>query len=117
MARFLSLHVWHRAREVLKTVSDATRGMRAEGDLKSQMRRAAISTVSNIAEGAERASDRDFRHFLCIADASNAEVESQAIIAADIGCMDQATSGRITAQCRVVGRMIGRLMMALDASG
>jgi four helix bundle protein len=117
MARFIKLNVWHQARTLLRMVSDATRSMRAEGDLKSQLRRAAISVVSNISEGSERGNDREFRHFLAIANASAAEVEAQVIIASDIHCLDRRTSDRIAEQCRYVGRMINRLMTRLDASG
>lgn len=49
MAKFTNLRVWHQSRELLRLVSAATADMRAEGDLKSQMRRAAISVASNIA--------------------------------------------------------------------
>jgi four helix bundle protein len=117
MARFTKLDVWYQARTLLRMVSDATRTMRAEGDLKSQMRRAAISVVSNIAEGSERGNDREFRHFLAIANASTAEVEAQVIIANDIRCFDRQTSERIAEQCRYVGRMLNRLMVRLDVSG
>ena len=117
MARFTNLNVWHQARTLLRMVSDATRSMRAEGDLKSQLRRAAISVVSNISEGSERGSDREFRHFLAIANGSAAEVEAQITIAADIHCLDQTTSDQIAEQCRYVGRMINRLVARLDASG
>lgn len=68
MAKFTNLRVWHQSRELLRLVSAATADMRAEGDLKSQMRRAAISVASNIAEGAERP-DREFRRFLTIVQA------------------------------------------------
>ena len=117
MARFTNLRVWHQARDLLRLVSSATRDMRAEGDLKSQLRRAAISVVSNISEGCERGSDREFRRFLAFANASNAEVEAQAMIAADMDCIDAVTSERIVVQCQVVGRMLGRLMAVLDGSG
>ena len=117
MARFTKLRVWHQARVLLHLVSAATRDMRAEGDLKSQLRRAAISVVSNIAEGSERGSDREFRRFLAMANASAAEVEAQVIIAGDIDCLDLDTATRIAEQCCVVGRMINRLVIRLDASG
>ena len=117
MARFTKLRVWHQSRVLLHLVSAATRDMRAEGDLKSQLRRAAISVVSNIAEGSERGSDREFRRFLAIANASAAEVEAQAIIAGDIDCLDLNTAAGIAEQCCVVGRMINRLVVRLDASG
>ena len=116
MAKFTNLRVWQQARELLRIVSRATSDMRAEGDLKSQMRRAAISVVSNIAEGAER-SDREFLRFLTIALGSNAEVEAQATVAGDLGCIDPTTEAMITAQTIYIGRMIRRLMDYLGPAG
>jgi len=116
MARFTKLNVWHQARVLLRMVSDATRTMRAEGDLKSQMRRAAISVVSNISEGSEHGSDREFHRFLVMANASAAEIEAQVIIAGDIDCLDRTTADTIAEQCRYVGRMLNRLMIRMDPS-
>jgi four helix bundle protein len=117
MAKFTTLRVWHQARILLHLVSAATRDMRSEGDLKSQLRRAAISVVSNIAEGSERGSDREFRRFLAIARGSNSEVEAQAMIACDLGCLDQPVSATIIDQCERIGRMITRLEAALREPG
>ena len=115
MAKFTNLRVWHQSRELLRLVSAATADMRAEGDLKSQMRRAAISVASNIAEGAERP-DREFRRFLTIALGSNAEVEAQATIAADLGCLDHATATAVIDKTDHIGRMITNLMRHMPPS-
>ncbi len=116
MAKFTNLRVWQRARELLREISLVTSDMRAEGDLKSQLRRAAISVVSNIAEGAER-SDREFIRFLTIALGSTAEVEAQITIACDLGLIDQATTARITDLTDHIGKMIRRLVQSMDPSG
>ena len=116
MAKFTNLRVWQQARELLKIVSAVTADMRAEGDLKSQMRRAAISVASNIAEGAER-SDREFCRFLIIALGSNAEVEAQVTIAGDIGLVDAPTVTKILDHTDHLGRMIRRLMQHMQPSG
>ena len=114
MAKFTNLRVWHEARTLLQLVSQATRDMRAEGNLKSQIRCAAISVVSNISEGAQRHSDRDFVRFIDIANASNAEVHAQAIIAMDIECLSSERSQAIITQCQIVGRMLTKLAAAMD---
>ena len=116
MAKFTNLRVFQEARQLLKLVSQATADMRAEGDLKSQMRRAAISVASNIAEGAER-SDREFCRFLIIALGSNAEVEAQITIAGDIGSIDAATVAKILDKTDHIGRMINKLMQHRAAPG
>ncbi len=117
MSRFTNLHVWHQARQLIKIVSSVTADMRTEGDLKAQMRRAAISVASNIAEGSERGSDRDFLRFLAIANASAAEVEAQAIIAGDCDCLSEQHATSIADQARVAGRMLNRLMARVGGSG
>lgn len=75
-----------------------------------------ISVASNIAEGAERP-DREFRRFLTIALGSNAEVEAQATIAADLGCIDQVTAATITDKTDHIGRMITNLIRHMPPSG
>ena len=116
MAKFTNLRVWQQARELLKLVSAITADMRAEGDLKSQLRRAAISVASNIAEGAER-TDREFCRFLTIALGSNAEVEAQITIAGDIGLIDAPTTAKLLDHTDHIGRMIRKLIQHRLGSG
>ncbi|MBA3698151.1 MAG: four helix bundle protein [Planctomycetes bacterium] len=116
MAKSTNLRVWHQARELLKLISAVTADMRAEGDLISQMRRAAISIASNIAEGAER-SDRDGCRLFTIALGSNAEVETQIIIAGDLGLIDDATVATIVDRTDHIGKMIRKLIQYRQASG
>jgi four helix bundle protein len=76
-----------------------------------------VSVASNIAEGSERGSNRELRRFLLIAQASNAEVEAQAMIAGDLECLTPATSQHLVDQSRLLGRMLGRFIVALDGGG
>ena len=117
MARYIRLQVWHQSRELLRIVSAVTANMRSEGDLKSQIRRAAISVASNIAEGSERHGDREFHRFLSIANGSVAEVEAQATIAGDLGWLSPTDAGRVINQAQIVGRMLNRLMAKMVDSG
>jgi four helix bundle protein len=116
MARFTKLQVWQEARILIRQISELTQNMRSEGDLISQMRRAAISVASNLAEGSERGSDRDFLRFVRIANASCAEVEAQVTIATDLGLASEEQTGPIIRQAQCIGRMLNRLVARL-ASG
>ena len=83
MFRFEKLEVWQKAVELADSVYEITRKFPDdERFVTSQMRRAAVSVSSNIAEGRARSSDKDFAHFVEIAYGSLMEVVSQARIAA-----------------------------------
>jgi len=117
MARHNDLILWQRSRTLVQRVSCACAGTRGEGDLVSQIRRAAISVAANIAEGAQRRTDREFIRFLRIADGSNAEVQALATIAEDALVFDAATAAQIRDQAAEVGRLIGGLIRRCAASG
>jgi four helix bundle protein len=110
MARYPNLLLWKHARELVRRVSRACAGTRGEGDLISQLRRAAISVAANVAEGAERGSDREFVRFLRIADGSNAEVQALTDIAEDALVFDAATATDIRNPAAAVARLIGGLI-------
>lgn len=113
MARFTKLQVWHEARILIRQISQLTRDMVSEGDLIRQVRRAAISVASNLAEGSERGSDRDFLRFVRIANASCAEVEAQVTIALDLGLTSPEQGHAVIEQAQKIGRMLYRLMVRL----
>ena len=84
--RFEDLHSWQEARKLVKIVYELT----SEGpiakdfDMRSQMRRAAISTMNNIAEGFGRFSTKEFIRFLEISSSSACEVKSLSYAAIDL---------------------------------
>ncbi len=110
MPRYSNLLVWNHARKLVQHVTAATRGVRGEGDLISQIRRASISVAANIAEGAERGSDRDFVKFLKIADGSNAETQALTLIAGDAGIFSAQQVTEIVSHTNQIGRMLNGLM-------
>ena len=79
--------------------------------LTSQLRRAAVSVPSNIAEGAARLSRKEFRQFLSIARCSLAEIETQLLIAQNLGycTTDQVLEGRIQALFRLLAGLMKKL--------
>lgn len=83
---FKQLIVWQRSIELVKEIYIITSNFPKEElyGLVSQIRRAAISIPSNIAEGKKRKTKKDFLHFLRVADGSAAELETQIIIAKDL---------------------------------
>ena len=91
--RFEDIEAWQQARVVVKSVYMMTKKGQFQKDwgLKDQIQRAAVSVMSNIAEGFERRSDRDFCQFLFIAKASAGELRSLSYVAYDIEYIDKDT--------------------------
>ncbi|MFQ5794302.1 MAG: four helix bundle protein [Candidatus Bipolaricaulia bacterium] len=89
--RFEDIRAWGEAREVVNNIYNVTgRGSFAQDfSLKDQIRRAAISIPSNIAEGFSRHSNKEFIQFLFVAKGSAAEVQSQRYTALDQGYISQ----------------------------
>ena len=83
---FKQLTVWQRSIELVKEIYQLTAQLPRQEiyGLTSQMRRAAISIPSNIAEGKKRRTKKDFLHFLYMASGSAAELETQIIIVNDL---------------------------------
>ena len=112
---FESLDVWKRGCRLAKAVYKALDGSREFG-LKDQMTRAAVSIPSNIAEGYERGTNKDFIRFLRIAQGSAAELRTQAYIANSTGLVEKETAEHIVHECKQIGAMLQGLANARSNS-
>lgn len=108
---FESLDVWKRGCRLAQSVYEALSGTR-EFTLRDQMTRAAVSIPSNIAEGYERGTERDFVRFLRIAQGSAAELRTQAYIASSIQLLDNDVGEHLIRECKEIGAMLQGLAKA-----
>jgi four helix bundle protein len=108
---FEDLIAWQRARALVRSIYHVTQEGRfaKDGGLAQQIQRAAVSAMSNVAEGFERGSAADFFRFLTMANASCAEVRSQLYVALDVDYINQEEFNQLREQTREVGRIIGGL--------
>src|SRR5437588_9070888 len=115
MFKFEKLEVWQNAIEFADTVYTVTRAFPAEErfGLTNQMRRAAVSVSSNIAEGSSRLSNVDFARFVEIATGSLFEVVSEAIVAKRQKFLEDQELARIYQAAETEGRMLSGLRRTL----
>ena len=90
--RFEEIHAWKKARELVKEIYRLceTEPLKKDYGLKEQLRRSAVSAMSNIAEGFARKTNREFAYFLDVAKGSATEVQSLLYVALDVSYIDQA---------------------------
>ncbi len=84
--------------------------------LRDQIRRAAVSIASNIAEGDELGSDKQSIRFFYTAKGSSAEVLTQAIIALEIGYIKEKSFNHIENECQSISSMLTRLIQTRSKS-
>lgn len=82
--------------------------------LTSQIRRAAISIPSNIAEGSKRSTEKDFRSFLYIAYGSGAELEVQILFARDLGYITPTVSTELILELEEIMKMLNSFIKKLS---
>ena len=110
------LEVWQRSVQFVRKIYEITEDFPDEEkfSLVQQMRRAATSISSNIAEGAARRSSKDFNNFLGIAQGSNAELETQLLISLELGYVSQETISELYSELNELSRMIIGLRKSLS---
>ena len=112
---FRELRVWQAAMELTLAVYDLTKGFPNEEryGLTSQLRRAAVSVPSNIAEGHTREGTREYLYFISVAQASLAELVTQLDLAARLGYLTPNDVAPSLDSAAALGRQLFTLRDAL----
>ena len=117
MKSFHDLKVWEKAHLLVLTIYKVTQ--RFPNDEKfsliSQVRRSAISIPANIVEGFKRKSDKDFSHFLNIAEGSSEETKYYLILSKDLRYIASENYEVLIRQSEEVGRMLQGLIKKLNS--
>jgi len=113
---YKDLHVWQKGLTLVKMIYQATKTF--PGDerfgLVSQMRRAAVSVPSNIAEGQTRRTTGEFVQFISHAEGSLAELETQLLISLDLGFVNPKDADPMLASIEELQKMLNSLRHRLD---
>jgi four helix bundle protein len=114
MGKFQELNVWQKSKDLAVYIYKLTTKDKFTKDygMRDQIRRAAVSIPSNLAEGDELGTDKQaIRHFF-IAKGSSAEVLTQAIIAFEIGYISTNDYQHVENECKSISGMTMRLIQA-----
>jgi four helix bundle protein len=109
---YRDLVVWQKAVQFVSHIYRVTSSFpdNERYGLVSQLRRAAVSIASNIAEGQGRLTEGEFRQFLGHARGSLLEVETQLFIAQDLGFIDSGRFSMVEARSKEIGRLLNGLI-------
>ena len=118
MKQFEDLDVWQLARKLTNRIYRLTRrgDFQRDHGLCSQIQRASVSVMSNVAEGFERGGNREFSQYLAIAKGSCGEVRCQLYIACDQGYVSREETEYLVDQHRKLSIMLYKLMEHLKRS-
>jgi len=113
---YKDLVVWQKAMELVTAVYRATTSFPKDElfGITSQLRRAAVSIPSNIAEGQGRLSEKELRFFLGQARGSLMEVETQLQIAENLGYLEKQVTETLFRMCAEVGRILNGLLASVS---
>ena len=116
MQRFTELAVWQRSHALVLQIYKLTRGFPTEErfNLVSQVRRAALSVPTNIAEGSKRTGRQDYARFLNIAEGSLAEAEYLLMVGRDLGYIEGGSFATLQIEIEEISRMLHGLRTAVE---
>lgn len=115
---YRQLKVWQQSLAISKQLYQLTEDFpkREWFGLAGQMRRAAVSIPSNIAEGNARHTKKDYRHFIAIALGSTAELETQIALCIELHYLKEGDANTLLSQLDEVGRMLRSIHKKLAPS-
>ena len=115
---YQDLIVWQKAMNVATMIYSLVKKLPKEElfALSDQMRRAAVSIPSNIAEGQARNSTREFLQFLAIARGSKAELETQLLLCVQVNYLAPTDISEVMEQLQEVGKMLHALTKTLTTA-
>lgn len=118
MQRFTDLKVWERSHALVLSVYRLTRDFppSEQFGITSQVRRAAVSVAANIAEGAKRATRRDYSRFLNLSEGSLAETQYLLLLARDLGLAVPSAVEPLLAETEEILRMLSGLRNRVERS-
>ncbi len=118
MQRFTDLKVWQRGHALVLSVYRMTTGFPANEryGLTSQVRRAALSVPTNIAEGSKRLTGQEYSRFLNIAEASLAETEYLLMVSRDLGYVTPIVAEKSFVEISELSRMLHGLRKKVEAA-
>jgi four helix bundle protein len=116
MQRFTDLKVWERSHALVLRIYRLTRALPADEKygLVSQLRRAAVSVPTNIAEGSKREGNQDFARFLNIAEGSLVEAEYLIMLSRDLDYLTPASVSPILVEIKQLAAMLHYLRMRVE---
>lgn len=119
MQRFTELKVWQRGHSLVLAVYRMTTGFpqNERYGLTSQLRRAALSVPTNIAEGSKRLTSQEYSRFLNIAEASLAETEYLIMVSRDLGYVTPIMANKSFAEVSELSRMLHGLRTKVESAG
>lgn len=115
---YKELKIWQKGMDLAKSIYKLTRSFPKEEayGLTSQIRRSAISIPSNIAEGSQRISDKEFSNFILISKGSLAELETQLILAKDFNYADEIEMENLLRTSEELNKMLFAFHKKLTAA-
>jgi four helix bundle protein len=116
--KFEDLEVWQAARKLVNVIYRATQceGFVKDHGLKGQIQRAAVSIMSNVAEGFERSGNKEFSHFLYLAKGSAGEVRSLLYVASDLGYLDHQSFAALRESALSISKQLSGFIKYLNRS-